>query len=66
MVHDQVPLVVDFLLNWNGTDEELINIIAALLSYMKQLAAMTGPQEWEKVVKCLPLFLRPKLGFYNI
>lgn len=66
MVRPQIPLVVDVLLQWNGTDDELSNIITALLTYLRQLADSMEPNGWEKVVKSLPMFLRPKIGFYNI
>jgi hypothetical protein len=66
IVHDNLHLVTDLLLHWNGMDEELLVIIPALLTYIKQVATMNDNKGWDEVVKSLPLFVRPKLGFYGL
>jgi hypothetical protein len=66
VIFDDIPLVIDVMLDYSGKDEELIMMIGALLIYLKSL---TNQQDggWAKIVKLLPSILTIKLfDFYKV
>jgi transportin-1 len=66
VIFDDIPLVLDVILDYSGKDEELIMMISSVLNYLKSL---TNQREggWEGVVKLLPKSLTVKLfEFYKI